>query len=67
MNYVTLTPVDSEAIAAVGYDGYTLYVQFHSSDKVYEHHGVPESVVHAFFNASSMGRFYAQNIRGRYR
>ena len=67
MNYITLTPVDSEAIAAVAFDGHTLYVQFHTSDTVYEHHGVPASVVHEFFNADSMGRYYAQNIRGQYR
>ena len=59
--------VSSSAIRAVGYDGYTLSVQFHTSDTVYDHHGVSYSVYSAFMNASSMGRFYSQHIRGKYR
>jgi len=58
--------VDSSAIRAIGYDGYILSVEFHSG-RVYDHPGVPESVYRALMNASSIGRYYSLNIRGRYR
>lgn len=61
-----LMSVNSSAIAAVGYDGYTLCVQFHSSDTIYEHHGCPYSLFEAFVNASSMGAFYNQFIRDHF-
>jgi hypothetical protein len=60
-------PVNSTSIRAVGYDGGNLAVQFHTSATTYIHHGVPESVVHKFLNASSMGAYYNRYIRGRYR
>jgi len=62
----TLIAVDSIAIAAVGYDGYTLRVAFHSG-KIYDHPGVPYSVYIGLMQASSIGAYYNQNIRGRYR
>jgi len=61
-----LIAVNSSAIAFVGYDGYTLRVIFHTSDKKYDHPGVPHSVYVEFMNAPSMGRFYAERIRGRF-
>lgn len=64
--YATLIPVESTAIHAVGYDGYTLTVEFHSG-RVYDHPGVPHSVYREFMNASSMGAYYNRYIRGRYR
>ena len=64
--YTTMIPVDSSAIRAVGYDGYTLTVEFHSG-RVYDHPGVPESVFHGLMNATSMGAYYNHHIRGRYR
>jgi len=63
---MTLIAVHSSAIAAVGYDGYTLSVLFHTSDKIYEHHGCPESLYEEFMNAPSMGTFYNQHIRGKF-
>lgn len=60
-----LTPVNSTAIAAVGYDGYTLTVVFHTG-RTYDHPGVPYSVYAGLMNASSMGAFYNHHIRGRY-
>jgi hypothetical protein len=62
---MSLIPVDSSAIRAVGYDGYTLVVVFHNSGR-YDHPGVPPSVYYGLMRASSMGRYYNQNIRGRY-
>ena len=63
---MSLIPVSSSAIRAIGYDGYTLVVVFHNSGR-YDHPGVPESVFYGLMNASSMGAYYNQNIRGRYR
>ena len=56
----------SSAIRAVGYDGYTLSVEFHSG-RVYDHPGVPYSVYEELMQASSKGAYYSRNIRGRYR
>jgi hypothetical protein len=65
---VTLIQVNSSAIRAVGYDydGSTLTVEFHTG-RVYDHPGVPYWVYMEFMNASSMGAYYNQNIRGKYR
>ena len=64
MNMISVSP---SAIAAIGYHGGTLFVQFHTSDKIYSHLGVPESVFHGLMNASSLGAYYNRYIRGRYR
>jgi hypothetical protein len=61
-----LIAVDSSAIAAVGYDGYTLTVEFRTG-RTYDHPGVPYSVYRELMNASSMGAYYNRYIRGRYR
>jgi hypothetical protein len=59
--------VNSSSIQAVGYDGYTLAVLFHTSDTVYEHPGVPHDVYLGLMKASSMGAYYNRHIRGRYK
>jgi hypothetical protein len=64
---MTLILVNSSSIRAVGYDGYTLVVLFHTSETVYEHPGVPESVFHGLMNAEAMGAYYNRYIRGKYR
>ena len=64
---MTLLFVDSTAIRAVGHDGQTLYIQFHSGDKVYPFPGVPYLVFLELVTADSPGEYYAQHIRGRYR
>ncbi|HTR41668.1 MAG TPA: KTSC domain-containing protein [Pseudomonadales bacterium] len=61
-----LIAVNSSAVAAVGFDGYTLFVQFHTSDIIYEHHGCPYSLFEAFMNSTSMGEFYNHYIRGKF-
>ena len=66
MLYATLVPVQSTAIRSVGYDGYTLTVEFHNG-RVYDHPGLPYSVYEALMRAPSKGAFYNRNIRGRYR
>ena len=63
---MTLIPVSSSALRAVGYDGYTLVVVFHNSGR-YDHHGVPCHVYAGLMRSGSKGRYYNQYIRGRYR
>jgi len=63
---MTLVAVNSSAIEAVGYDGYTLAVQFHTSETIYEHHGFPQSLFEEFINAPSMGEFYNKFIKGKF-
>ena len=62
---VTLISVNSSAIAAVGYDGYTLTVLFHTR-QTYDHPGVPYAVYAGLMRAGSMDAYYNQTIRGRY-
>lgn len=66
MTTVEWTPVDSRAIAAVGYDGRTLTIEFRSG-RVYDHPNVPPSVYRALMSASSMGAYYVAFIKGKYR
>jgi hypothetical protein len=63
---MTLILVNSTAIRAVGYDGYTLTVEFHTG-RTYDHPGVPYSVYAGLMQAASMGAYYNRYIRGRYR
>jgi len=63
---MTLIFVNSSAIRAVGYDGYTLTVEVHNG-RIYDHPGVPYSVYEGLMQASSIGAYYNQHIRGRYR
>jgi hypothetical protein len=62
-----MTLVNSSSIRAVGYDGYHLFVQFHTSDTIYTHYGVPYPVYAGLMQASSMGAYYNRYIRGKYR
>ena len=48
-----LIPVQSRAIRAVGYDGYTLTVEF-STGHTYDHPGVPYSVYEALMQAGAV-------------
>jgi len=64
--YITLIPVDSSAIRAVGYDGSTLTVEFHTG-RMYDHPNVPYSVYEGLMRSSSKGAYYNAHIRGRYR
>ena len=63
---MNLFRVQSSALRAVGYDGSTLTVEFHSG-RIYPHPGVPYEVYAGLMNASSMGAYYNRHIRGRYR
>ena len=62
-----MIPVNSSSIRAVGFDGYHLFVQFHTSDTIYSQPGVPETVFLELLHSTSPGTYYNQNIRGKYR
>ena len=64
---MSLVLVNSSSIRAVGYDGYTLAVQFHTSSTVYTHPGVPYSVYLGLMQAGSKGAYYNRYIRGKYK
>ena len=67
MSYcVEMIRVNSTAIRAVGYDGYTLYVEF-LTGQTYEHPRVPYSEFCNLLNADSKGGYYSRHIRGKYR
>ena len=59
--------VRSSAIASVDYDPGTrrLSVRFHETG-LYTYYGVPAPVYEAMLRASSVGRFFNDNIRDRY-
>lgn len=63
----TMIFVNSSSIRAVGYHGGKLFVQFHTSDKIYGHPDVPYEIFFGLLHASSKGTYYNQHIRGRYR
>lgn len=59
--------LNSSSIRAVDYAGNHLFVLFHTSDKFYDHPGVPYSVFVELVNATSPEIYYNRHIRGRYR
>jgi len=63
---MTLIRVNSSAIRAVGYDGHTLAVEFHTG-RIYDHPGVPYRIYAGLMQAGSKGAYYNRHIRGRYR
>ena len=60
-------PVDSSAIAAVGYDpeNEILEVEFRSGT-IYRFFDVPPEIHRDFLETSSKGRFFGREIRGQY-
>jgi len=60
-------PVDSSAIASLGYDPAreTLEVEFRSGN-VYRYFDVPKEVYEDLLGARSKGRYFGSFIRGRY-
>lgn len=62
-----LTPVNSGAIAAVGYDEKTavLFVEFHDGD-IYQYFAVPPSKFEALMSAQSIGHYLNTVIKPRH-
>ena len=62
---MTLQPVNSSNLAAVGYDAdtQTLTIEFRKSG-TYEFFDVPEAVYQEVMAAGSPGEYFGHNIRG---
>lgn len=63
---MSMIPVNSSAIAAIGYENGVLAVRFHNTG-TYLHPGVPYSVFEGLLRAGSKGAYYNARIRGRYK
>lgn len=64
---IPMHPVESSNISYIGYDYDTqeLYITFSKGD-TYKYNNVPEQVFKEFLEASSVGKYYINNIRGQY-
>lgn len=58
-------PVESSSIDSVGYEKKVLEVSFRNGG-LYQYFDVPEELLVMLLQADSKGRFFNQNIRGRY-
>jgi len=58
-------PVESSMIDSIGYEKNVLEVRF-CNGGLYQYLDVPESVLAQLMRANSKGRFFNQQIRGRY-
>jgi len=63
---MSMIPVSSSFIRAIGYDGSTLYVEMRNGE-TYDHHGCPYHHFEGLLNASSKGAYYNRYIRGKYK
>ena len=61
-----LTPVESSAIAEIGYDNGTLIIRFHSRRKPYLYPNVPEELFREFLCAPSQGKFFHEKIKDKF-
>jgi len=61
-----LEPIeDSTHLAAAGWEGGILTIQFHSGD-VYEYHDVPAGVFHELMASPSKSTYFRAEIKGSY-
>ena len=63
---MTMIALRSSAIAAAGFDGSTLRIEFTSSGQTYDYPDVPVAIFHGLLDASSAGAYYARYIRDQY-
>jgi KTSC domain len=64
-----LTEVKSSIIHSCAHDPKTqrLYLKFHNSGRVYAYDGVPAETHAEMLKAESLGRFFGQKIRAKYK
>ena len=65
MSEIPMQSVQSSNIRAIGHDGSMLRVEF-SNGSTYDYEGVPSRVFDDLVSADSVGRYFAQNIKGVY-
>lgn len=61
--------VNSTAIRRVGYntESTQMFIDFEDSNPVYTFYSVPEHIFRSFVTARSVGQYYHQHIKDRYR
>jgi hypothetical protein len=59
-------PVQSSSIAEIGFEDGVLEIMFRTN-RVYQYFDVPAQVHQALISAESIGRYFNENIRDRYR
>ena len=59
------TPVTSSNLASVGYEGNVLEIEFHHGG-VYQYSPVSKQEYDQLMCASSHGKYFIQNIKGKY-
>lgn len=64
---MSMISVNSSAIAAIGFENGVLAVRFRNNPKIYYLPNVPYSLFSAFLNAPSLGAFFNQHLRGKFR
>ncbi len=62
------TYVNSTMIVAIGYDPQlaVLEIEFKSNGVIWQYYDVPEYVWREFESATSIGKFFHNNIKGKY-
>lgn len=67
--HIPMQECESSNIAAHGYDATskTLAIKFKGTGAVYHYHEVPADVAHELANAESIGRFFGQHIRPKFK
>jgi len=67
MRPIPRQPVSSSDIASFGYDAatQTLEIEFHATG-VYRYFSVPAEIAATLQNTSSPGKFFLQNIKGKF-
>lgn len=63
---MNMQPVKSGWIDAIGYDSETRQLVVRMRGKDYTHTEVPSDVADAFSKSESKGRFYINNIKGKF-
>ncbi|WMX17567.1 KTSC domain-containing protein [Aureispira sp. CCB-E] len=61
---VTLIPVDSSMISAIGYDAdsQTLFAEFATTDKIYAYEEVEQEIFEELQQANSVGGYFRANV-----
>ncbi len=67
MNPIQHQPVNSSDIASAGYDAasQTLEIVFHATGR-YRYFSVPSNIAESLLSTSSPGKFFLQNIKGKF-
>ena len=64
---MSMIPVSSSCVAAIGYENDTLFVLFYGNPKLYALPNVPYSLFEAFVDADSPGEFWNRHLRGKFK